>query len=60
MSALSEGDGSEDNFTGAMGIPTLDGPDLRRRDMHTFNEHIEVDRLIERARLVGGLLTQLD
>lgn len=60
MSARSEGGGSDGNFTGAMGIPTLDGLGVRGRDLHTLNEHIEVDSLVERARLFAALLTRLD
>ena len=34
------GGGSDANFTGAMGIPTLDGLGPRGADPHTHNEHI--------------------
>jgi glutamate carboxypeptidase len=56
----SAGGGSDGNFTGAMGIATLDGIGLRGADAHTLNEHIEIDSLVERARLMAGLLTTLD
>jgi glutamate carboxypeptidase len=56
----SSGGGSDGNFTGAMGIPTLDGLGVRGADYHTLNEHIEVDSLIERGRLMAGLLASLD
>ncbi len=55
----SAGGGSDGNFTGALGIPTLDGLGVRGADMHTLNEHIEVDSLAERGRLMAGLLTTL-
>jgi glutamate carboxypeptidase len=55
----SAGGGSEANFTGAMGIATLDGLGLRGADAHTLNEHIEVDSLVERGRLMAGLLAVL-
>jgi glutamate carboxypeptidase len=51
---------SDGNFTGAMGIPTLDGLGVRGADAHTLNEHIEVDSLAERGRLMAGLLATLD
>ena len=51
----SAGGGSDGNFTGAMGIPTLDGLGVRGADAHTLNEHIEVDSLAERGRLMAGL-----
>jgi glutamate carboxypeptidase len=53
------GGGSDGNFTGAMGIPTLDGLGARGADAHTLNEHIEVDSLAERGRLMAGLLATL-
>jgi len=56
----SSGGGSDGNFTGAMGIPTLDGLGVRGADAHTLNEHIEVDSLAERGRLMAGLLAMLD
>ena len=56
---VSAGGGSDGNFTGAMGIPTLDGLGVRGADAHTFNEHIEVDSLAERGRLMAGLLATL-
>jgi glutamate carboxypeptidase len=42
-----------------MGIPTLDGLGVRGADAHTLNEHIEVDSLAERGRLMAGLLATL-
>jgi glutamate carboxypeptidase len=56
----SAGGGSDGNFTGAMGIATLDGLGVRGDDAHTLNEHIEVDSLAERGRLMAGLLATLD
>jgi glutamate carboxypeptidase len=55
----SAGGGSDGNFTGAMGIPTLDGLGVRGADAHTLNEHIEIDSLVERGRLMAGLLSTL-
>ena len=55
----SAGAGSDANFTGAMGIPSLDGLGLRGEGWHTLHEHIAVDSLPERARLIAGLLTRL-
>jgi glutamate carboxypeptidase len=56
----SSGGGSDGNFTGAMGIPTLDSLGVRGADYHTLNEHIEIDSLVERGRLMAGLLATLD
>jgi len=54
------GGGSDGNFTGAMGLTTLDGLGLRGAGMHTLNEHIEESSLVERARLLAGLLARLN
>jgi glutamate carboxypeptidase len=56
----SAGGGSDGNCTGALGIPTLDGLGVRGADAHTLNEHIEVDSLAERGRLMAGLLATLE
>ncbi len=55
----SAGGGSDGNFTGAMGIPTLDGLGVMGRNAHTLDEHIDVSSLVPRARLFAGLLTRL-
>ena len=55
----SVGGGSDGNFTGAMGIPTLDGLGVIGAGYHTLNEHIEVDSLVTRTRLMAGLLARL-
>ncbi len=53
------GGGSDGNFTGAMGIPTLDSLGARGAGLHTLGEHIEIDSLPERGRLMAGLLATL-
>lgn len=55
----SAGGGSDANFTGAMGIPTLDGLGLDGEFVHTMDEYIEVDSLPYRARLMAGLMAEL-
>ena len=55
----SSGGGSDGNFTGAMGVPTLDGLGVRGDGAHTLEEHIVVDSLAERARLFAGVLQAL-
>jgi glutamate carboxypeptidase len=59
LTAASAGGGSDGNFTGYMGIPTLDSIGVRGKGLHTLNEHIEVASLVERARLMAGLLIHL-
>jgi glutamate carboxypeptidase len=55
----SAGGGSDGNFTGAMGIATLDGLGAIGRGYHTLEEYIEIDSLVTRGRLFAGLLAQL-
>lgn len=59
LTHASAGGGSDGNFTGALGIPTLDSIGVRGAGLHTLNEHIEIDSLVERARLMAGLLVRL-
>jgi len=56
----SRGGGSDGNFTGAMGIATLDGLGVVGNGAHTLEEHIEVKSLVDRGRLMAGLLATLD
>jgi glutamate carboxypeptidase len=55
----SAGGGSDGNFTGAMGIPTLDGLGVLGGGYHTLGEYIEIDSLVKRGRLFAGLLATL-
>ena len=54
------GGGSDGNFTGAMGIPTLDGLGLCGDGAHTHDEYILYSSLVPRARLLAGLMESLD
>ena len=60
LTAASQGGGSDGNFTGALGIPTLDALGARGAGLHTLNEHIVVESLAERGRLMAGLLTSIE
>ncbi len=55
----SRGGGSDGNFTGALGMATLDGLGVQGNGLHTLTEHIDVTSLVPRARLMGGLLETL-
>jgi len=55
----SSGGGSDGNFTGAMGIATLDGLGVQGAGAHTLDEHIVVDSLAQRGRLFAGILAAL-
>ena len=59
VSSQSSGGGSDGNFTGAMGIPTLDGLGVAGAGAHTLDEHIEIDSLAYRGKLMAGLLAAL-
>jgi glutamate carboxypeptidase len=54
------GGGSDGNFTGALGIPTLDGIGVCGEAFHTAQEHLLVSSLVPRARLIAELLRSLD
>jgi glutamate carboxypeptidase len=56
----SSGGGSDGNFTGAMGIATLDGLGVQGGGGHTLEEFIEVESLVRRGRLMSGLLATLE
>lgn len=60
INSQSSGGGSDGNFTGAMGVPTLDGLGVSGAMAHTLEEHVTVDSLVPRAKLFAGLLTTLD
>lgn len=59
INSQSSGGGSDGNFTGAMGAPTLDGLGVAGAGAHTLDEHIQVDSLAYRGRLMAGLLAAL-
>ena len=42
-----------------MGVPTLDSLGARGAGLHTLEEHILVDSLAERGRLMAALLATL-
>jgi len=54
------GGGSDCNFTGRMGIPSLDDLGPTGAGYHTLNEHIDIASLPQRGRLVAGLLATLE
>jgi len=57
--AQSSGGGSDGNFTGAMGIATLDGLGVQGAGAHTLDEHIVIESLAYRGKLMAGLLAAL-
>ncbi len=55
----SAGGGSDGNFTGALGVPTLDGFGAVGDGAHALHEHVEIDALVPRAAVIAGLLARL-
>jgi glutamate carboxypeptidase len=55
----STGGGSDGNFTGALGVPTLDGLGAIGDGAHALHEYVDVAELPWRAALVAGLLNRL-
>jgi len=53
------GGGSDGNFTGALGLPTLDGLGACGEGHHTLDERIYIDSLVPRTRLMAVLLARL-
>ena len=53
------GGGSDGNFTGALGVPTLDGLGAVGESAHGANENVLVRALPERAALLAGLLATI-
>jgi glutamate carboxypeptidase len=50
------GGGSDGNFTGALGIPTLDGIGAVGDGAHATHEHIRTDRIADRIALLAKLV----
>jgi glutamate carboxypeptidase len=56
LGEASVGGGSDGNFTGALGIPTLDGLGAVGEGAHAENEFVIVEWLPKRAALLGALI----
>lgn len=53
------GGGSDGNFTAALGIPTLDGLGPFGDGAHASHEWVRLDSIVERSRLLAGVITRL-
>ncbi len=53
------GGGSDGNVLHASGVPVLDGIALRGGKLHSPDEFLELDSLVERARLISRFLLRL-
>jgi glutamate carboxypeptidase len=56
---LAVGGGSDGNFSGALGVATLDGLGVTGGGAHADHEHAEVATLLDRVALLSGLLAAL-
>jgi glutamate carboxypeptidase len=54
------GGGSDGNFTGALGVPTLDGLGVLGDGPHTHQEYLLVSCLVPRTKLLVRLFETLD
>ena len=55
----SMGGGSDGNFSGALGVSTLDGLGTLGEGYHTLNEHIYIDSIAKRANVIANIIKQL-
>jgi glutamate carboxypeptidase len=53
------GGGSDGNFTGALGVPTLDGLGPEGDGAHAIHEHVLLDNLSWRGAFLAGLIESL-
>jgi len=59
LRGVAVGGGSDGNFTAAIGVPTLDGLGAVGGGAHADHEHVLVDTMVERARLVAALIEEI-
>ena len=55
----STGGGSDGNFTGALGVPTLDGLGPMGDGAHAAHEHVVISDLAWRASFLATLMSRL-
>lgn len=53
------GGGSDGNFTGALGIPTLDGLGVDGAALHTPGEYLSTETLVQRCHIITELMRSL-
>ena len=59
IAGASVGGGSDGNFTGALGVPTLDGLGAVGGGAHADHEYVETAAMTDRARLAAELMREL-
>jgi glutamate carboxypeptidase len=60
LAEIAVGGGSDGNFTGGIGIPTLDGLGAVGEGAHATHEHVIASELPLRAALLAGLIQAID
>jgi glutamate carboxypeptidase len=55
----SMGGGSDGNFSGALGVSTIDGLGTLGDGYHTLNEHLYIDSIAKRANVIANIIKQL-
>jgi glutamate carboxypeptidase len=53
------GGGSDGNFTAAVGVPTLDGLGAVGGGAHADHEHVLVDTMVDRSRLLAAIVAEV-
>jgi glutamate carboxypeptidase len=56
---MQSGGGSDGNFTGAMGVPTLDGLGVWGGGIHTKEEYCDIRSITPRGAIMAGLMADL-
>lgn len=56
----SMGGGSDGNFSGALGVPTIDGLGTLGENYHTLKEHIYIDSIEKRANVIANIVSNLN
>lgn len=56
ITGITVGGGSDGNFTAALGVPTLDGLGAVGGGAHADSEHVIVDTMPDRARLLAAII----
>jgi glutamate carboxypeptidase len=59
IGGVAVGGGSDGNFTAARGVATLDGLGAVGGGAHADHEHVLVDTMVDRARLLSAILADL-
>ena len=59
LAGVAVGGGSDGNFTAARGVPTLDGLGAVGGGAHADHEHVLVDTLVPRTRLLAAILERM-